>query len=141
MARWGLWAKVSTACWGRGAAGVFVPEHVAQPVDVVFHTPVAAHEHGQARGWSFGGAAAGDVVAGAGGFFAALFVRGFAPGADGLGDVGEGGALAPERDGAQLALDEFAAAHFRFGGKKGAPASCAAACAASVGWLSLRLMR
>jgi hypothetical protein len=41
--------------------------------------------------------------------------------------VGEGGALAPQRGGAQLALEEFAAAHFRCGGKKGAPASCAVA--------------
>ena len=83
-----------------GAAGVFVPDCVAQPVDVVFHGPVAAHEHGQARGRGFGGASAGEVVAGAGSFLAALFVRGFAPRADGLGDVGEGGALALERDGA-----------------------------------------
>ncbi len=47
-----------------GAAGVFVPDRVAQPVDVVFHRPVAAHEFGKVCGWSLGGAQTGVALDG-----------------------------------------------------------------------------
>lgn len=82
-----VWAKVSAAWWGCGgrrgagvraewcaamrgrrgdgavgAAGVFVPHLVTHPEDVVFHRPVAAHAHGQARAGCLGGAPVGDVA-------------------------------------------------------------------------------
>ena len=116
---------------------VLAADHVAPPVDLVFHSPVTADLLGQLRGRRFVGSQADGEVARARLVLPTGFMGLLALQADQLRDVRIGRRLRLNAHRAQRAFADETARAFAVGKRGGVESSlwCAKAC--RVGWLSL----